>query len=384
MTLPSAGWYKISAVVKIQAGSSNGDIRCKFRNVTAGADVTDSEQGNSGIYSSLYGQIVLDTLLYVSAPTTLQLWAVNNSGASGTLIATNTSMKYQALQTAARYTIPVVSTIAPYYGVNISVTISGSGFTGATAVSFNGTAATSFVVVNDTTITATSPITFSSGPVSVMNPAGTGSSIASFYPAKPSSASIVNKTTLNLSSASGTFSTSESNALVLMAVLTRGYGGSLAPNATNGVSWNHLSGASGTVNTYINGNIDFYSAIFPTALINATLQFASYPSNGIQVQLYEIIGYNSSNPIDSYTVGTTNAVLTATSNAVLPIGFAVNYNADVTVQSGWSIGAPCGTKGFVNALNLATSSYGPLINNGTAITYTSGAADSRVFGIAAN
>jgi hypothetical protein len=65
-----------------------------------------------------------------------------------------------AVVTADEYTYgPVVSGLTPNMGPAAGgtfVTISGSGFTGATAVTFGGTAA-SYVVRNDTTIAATAP-----------------------------------------------------------------------------------------------------------------------------------------------------------------------------------------------------------------------------------
>ncbi len=59
------------------------------------------------------------------------------------------------------------------------ITLSGSGFTGATGVFFNGSAAT-FNVVSDTQITATVPALATSGAISVLTPDGTQSSLASF------------------------------------------------------------------------------------------------------------------------------------------------------------------------------------------------------------
>jgi hypothetical protein len=61
-----------------------------------------------------------------------------------------------------------------------TIKITGVNFTNASAVSFNGTAA-SFVVTNNTTIGATVPTGFSTGPISVTTPAGTTNSTGLFY-----------------------------------------------------------------------------------------------------------------------------------------------------------------------------------------------------------
>ena len=56
--------------------------------------------------------------------------------------------------------LPVVKTISPNTGVNLGgeqVTITGTGFTGASAIAFGSTPATSFTVVSDTEITAIAP-----------------------------------------------------------------------------------------------------------------------------------------------------------------------------------------------------------------------------------
>jgi hypothetical protein len=62
----------------------------------------------------------------------------------------------------------VVSTITPSTAaVGATVTLSGSGFTGATGVSFNGTPAVTYSVVDDNTITVTVPTGAIDGPITV-------------------------------------------------------------------------------------------------------------------------------------------------------------------------------------------------------------------------
>ena len=75
---------------------------------------------------------------------------------------------------------PSIITLTPSSAnVGASVTIAGSGFIGATSVSFNGTSAT-FTVNSDTQITAVVPQAATSGPVAIDGPGGTGQSPSSF------------------------------------------------------------------------------------------------------------------------------------------------------------------------------------------------------------
>lgn len=101
----------------------------------------------------------------------------------------------QPLQNGVKYVVTLTVngvpytwsfTVGPFWGVTgvtpgfgppaggTAVTITGTGFTGATSVKFGTTAATSFSVVNDTTITATSPAHAAGlADVTVTTPAGT-------------------------------------------------------------------------------------------------------------------------------------------------------------------------------------------------------------------
>src|SRR5213593_2523531 len=80
---------------------------------------------------------------------------------------------------------PTITSFTPAGGVvGTRVTISGTNFTGATAVRFNGVSST-FTVNSATSIQATVPATATSGPISVTTPAGTASSGSSFTVMSP-------------------------------------------------------------------------------------------------------------------------------------------------------------------------------------------------------
>jgi hypothetical protein len=75
---------------------------------------------------------------------------------------------------------PTVLLFAPSSGpAGTTVTIAGTGYTGATSVKFHGRAA-SFVVNSDVEIVATVPKGATSGPIAVTTPGGTGTSATGF------------------------------------------------------------------------------------------------------------------------------------------------------------------------------------------------------------
>jgi cytochrome c peroxidase len=85
------------------------------------------------------------------------------------------------LITTTRFTVtPAVTSFAPASGGSgTSVTITGTNFTGATAVRFNGAPAT-FTVSNSGTVTTTVPAGATTGPITVITLDGTATSAASF------------------------------------------------------------------------------------------------------------------------------------------------------------------------------------------------------------
>ncbi len=150
---------------------------------------------------------------------------------------------------------PVISSFAPTSETSgNTVTISGNNFTGATAVSFGGSPATSFTVVNDNTITAVvgvgaSGVVRVTTPVSFEELAGftfiaplTAPTVISFTPTSAASGATVTITGTNFTTASavnfgGDAATSFSvvNSTTITAVVDLGASGSVAVTNPDGV-----------------------------------------------------------------------------------------------------------------------------------------------------
>lgn len=78
--------------------------------------------------------------------------------------------------------VPTTPTFSPSTGApGSSVTVTGTHFTDATSVTFNGTSA-SFSITNDTTIVATVPNGATTGPIAAGNPSGSAASAGNFTP----------------------------------------------------------------------------------------------------------------------------------------------------------------------------------------------------------
>jgi hypothetical protein len=131
-----------------------------------------------------------------------QITAVAPAGSSGTVDVTITTVGGTSATGAAdQYTYtaaPTVTGLSPTSGPTsggTTVVITGTGFTGATAVNFGGTAATSFTVDSDTQITATAPAGSAGAvDVTVVTVGGTSATSASdkfTYIAAPTITSIV-------------------------------------------------------------------------------------------------------------------------------------------------------------------------------------------------
>lgn len=153
--------------------------RCGFPNITfinptsaaSGATVTINGTNFTGATSITFGGVPAASFTVVNATT---ITAVLAAGATGDVVVT-TPIGSGSISGFTFIAPPIVSSFTPLTaGTGMTVTITGSYFTGATGVSFGGVAASSFTVVNATTITAVLGAG-ASGNVSVTNAFGSGS-----------------------------------------------------------------------------------------------------------------------------------------------------------------------------------------------------------------
>ena len=159
-----------------------------------GTAVTITGTGFTGATSVTFGGAVAASYTVVSGTQITAVTPAGPAGLAGIEVATagGTAVK------ASSYTYipaPVTASVSPNAGPNAggtAVTITGTGFTGATSVTFGGTAAVSYTIVSDTQITAVTPAGIA-GPtdITVTTAGGTGTKTAGYnYIPVPSIASV--------------------------------------------------------------------------------------------------------------------------------------------------------------------------------------------------
>ncbi|MBI2765171.1 MAG: IPT/TIG domain-containing protein [Chloroflexi bacterium] len=153
---------------------------------TGGTLVTITGTGFLGVTSVSFGGVAANSFTILNDGQ-IQAYSPPHSAGAVTVVVTAPGVS-SAASPADSFTYtaagPVIGAISPASGPAAGgtvVTITGSGFTGATAVSFGGVAAASFTVVNDTQITATSPSRAAgNATITVTTPSGSASSAAAF------------------------------------------------------------------------------------------------------------------------------------------------------------------------------------------------------------
>ncbi len=218
-------------------------------NGTTGTVVTITGTNFTGATAVSFGGIPASSFVVVN-PTTIT--AVVGNGVSGAVSITTPA----GIATRAEFTFvpppPTIISFSPMSGgINTSITITGTNFTGATAVSFGGVAATSFTVNSATSITAVVR-SGASGNVSVTTPGGmatqagftflTQPTITSFTPTSGGTGVSVTitgtnftaATTVNFGGAAASFTVNSSTSIT--AVVGTGASGNVSVTTAGGVA----------------------------------------------------------------------------------------------------------------------------------------------------
>ena len=143
--------------------------------------ITGGNFVSGGLFGVTIGGAAATSVVWVDAAHITAVTPAGTAGAQDVVITNNNGQTVTGTGAYTYLVAPTFTGIAPIAGQTsggTSVIITGTGFTGATAVTFGGTAATAFTVNSDTQITATTPSHVAAGAVNVVvttpNGAATG------------------------------------------------------------------------------------------------------------------------------------------------------------------------------------------------------------------
>jgi hypothetical protein len=266
---------------------------------------------------------------------------------------------------SAFFVTPTLTSFTPASGpVGTSVTISGTSFTGATAVRFNGVTA-SFTVNSATSIQATVPAGATTGPISVTTPGGTATSTSAFT--VTTGAPTITSFTPASGPAGTTVTISGTNFTGATAVTFNGTSANFTVNSATSIQTTVPSGATtGPIRvTTPGGTATSTSAFTVTASAPTITSFT--PASGPVGTSVTISGTNFT--------GTTTVAFNGTS-ATFTVNSATSIQA--TVSAGATTGpisvtTPGGTATSTSAFTVTTT--GPTI---TSFTPASGAVGTSV------
>ncbi|MFI2279871.1 beta strand repeat-containing protein [Nocardia beijingensis] len=290
---------------------------------TGGTSVTITGTGFGGPTTVRFGNTA--TTFTLDSPT--QITAIAPAGSVGTVQVTVSNSSGTSNGVAYTYVpVPALNSITPNQGSTAggtTVTLNGSGFTGATAVSFGSTPAASFTVVSDTQITAVTPPGTGIVPVTVTGPGGTSGAVPYIY--------VVVPTITSISPTSGP--TSGGNNVVITGT---GFTGPLTVRF----------GSTATVFT-INSPTQI-TAVAPagTGTVQVTVTGSGGTSNGVAYTYAAVPALTSLAPSSGPVSGGTTVVITGTNlSGATAVNFGGTPATSFTVNSATQITAvaPAGT-----------------------------------------
>jgi gliding motility-associated-like protein len=257
-TVYGAASYTTPSAMTISSITAGGNLTVNFNapSSNGGQPITNFEYStNGGTNWAAASPVVTTSPLVISGLSSgttysVRIRAVNSIGYGPESVAVNATPIAVA---------PVITSFTPTSAVTgATVTLTGTDFTGATAVSFGGTAATSFNVVSATSITAV-VAAGTSGDVSVTTPGGTAvlagftfipaPVITSFSPASGSVGTLVTIAGTNLETPTA-FTIGGTAAIVISNTGTSLVGMVMPGSATGTISLTTASGSATSAATF--------------------------------------------------------------------------------------------------------------------------------------
>jgi hypothetical protein len=347
-----------------------------------------------GLYARIDNEIVLITNINGASVTVSRAQlgtaaAAHSSGAS-LVIATDQRNDVRSVTTPdigafeATPAVPTISGVSPLVGPVTGatlITITGTGFTGATGATVGGAALTSFAVVNDTTITGDTPAGSVAGQADVVVTNGTSATLAGGFTYNP--VVTTSSTVLTMSSTTLTINGFgfDSNPVNDSVAFSGGVTGSISAATNNSLSIDDFSGLvagalSVTVTVDGAGGSQTQVAMVTPAVSSNTNNLSPIATT----LTIDGFGFDSNAANDSiaFSGGATGTVSTATSTTLNVTGLtglvAGPLTAIVTVN---------GTSSS-SAVEVAVVEQAPGINSAADTTFTVGTAGSFTVTVTGN
>jgi flagellin-like protein len=324
--------------------------------LSGGSTVTITGNNLAGATAVKFGSAVATIL----TNTAVSITVTPPTGTVGTVdITVTTSGGTSATSSADQYTysaLPTVSSVLPASGSlggGTLVTITGTGFIGANAVTFGGTAATGITVVGSTTITATTPAHAAGAVnVAVTTPGGTGTGANVYtYVAAPTVSGVL--------PAAGPVAGSTS-----VTISGTGFTGATAVT---------FGGTAATGITVVNSNtITATTPAHTAGAVNVAVTTPGGTGTGTNVYTYAAVPtLTGVSPLNGTKKGGTSITITGTGfTGATTVAFGGTAATGVTVVSSTTITAttPAHAAG---AVTVAVTTPGGTVSKTTAYTYTS-------------